>query len=1022
MKKISKILGIAVTLAMLISMIVVPTSAGAGTLAWGAERGLSTTAFNMIDDSREIVCMAQSGDTIIVGTTNGTSSLADNKTYKSTDGGWSWSELTVKGNFKLIAIAPDDADTFVALDNNDALWYTTTGGARYDSLSLSGITTVYDIDISPGAVKSVIAVGANSTGGATMKKYSFALFSPTWTEEANTSDGFITGQDSIFAARFSPNYATDKTIVVVSANQGDAAYLQVFWDESDKWNNSITGFTDYTATNLDVSITGENVLTADIALPSSYMGLDEDERIAYIALATNGPGGGVYRYSDAYVVHFKLWNGNEEGPIYSIAYHDSGKLIAGDYNESQVYQCLSPTASPTAKMSKVNTLKQPGGSNMVTVGWYGDTAVACTRGDETAFAESTDDGYSWNDISMIDTDWDLVNNFSVNADGSKYYVSTTDTTDGTGAYDTSIWVKTGGKWYRVYTALNFTTDADAKYIVRAAPDDDTAVYILSVGTQNIWVSKDSGMSSWKLVSCYKLTTVTDIAVESADVVYAAGAGALSGVSKTSNAGGTWGPAKKPTEGLAAHQIIVAPNGDVIVGQTNGYLAYSQDGGSTFTRSAAVNSAAGGNCVVTCDDGYTDNNLVYVGNGDDVYRMDITSPAPATDLFDADTITNEVIYGIVQVENLTYVTTCNGSQSYLYMTRKLETASTEAKAEWSSIASNTSTGPGGTVAEKYNQTPNVLRASVSSGTPKLWTVDTGSPAVESYTDPTSLSGPTLSLPADDYEVKVNPGSGRSYDVTFTFDRYSSDYVTAATLQVATDPDFNAIVATDTITNIATDTIARLIGPYGTATTGAALEFLPGTTYYWRVRTTSPMFSEWSETRTLSIESPDTFTVSGPVVGAADVSTMPTFTWAEYEGAIKYEIAVSEDPTFAILEWSANVDNPFYAVGADNALKYSTTYYWRVRGVTAEPYLEGRTWITPAGPWVTGVFTTMAEPVEEEEAEPVVITEPGETRVEVIKVPVTTSPVIPTYLLWVIVGVGAGLLIALIVLIVRTRRVA
>jgi len=161
------------------------------------------------------------------------------------------------------------------------------------------------------------------------------------------------------------------------------------------------------------------------------------------------------------------------------------------------------------------------------------------------------------------------------------------------------------------------------------------------------------------------------------------------------------------------------------------------------------------------------------------------------------------------------------------------------------------------------------------------------------------------------------------------------------------------------------------------------------------------------------------ITGPEAGSADVSLMPTFTWAEYPDAIGYEIMLSEDPTFAIIEWSYNVDNPFYKV--EEELKYSTTYYWRVRGVTGEPYLQGKTWITPAGPWVTGVFTTMAEPPEAEEPIVVVEKEPAPPpTIKVVEVP-GAAPIIPTYILWVIVGVGAILVIALIVLIVRPRRV-
>ncbi|MFC1920805.1 WD40/YVTN/BNR-like repeat-containing protein [Chloroflexota bacterium] len=1026
--KISKILGVAVTLALLVSMLVIPTSAGAGTLAWGAERGPSTTAMNQIKQTStgampglEVVDMAQSGDTIIVAMSDGGS---NNGTYKSTDGGWSWTELTVKGNFTLLAIAPDNPDTFVALDRAGVLWYTTDGGARYNNLSLSGITNVNAIDISPGTVKTVIAAGDNGTV-AKMVKYSFATFSPSWTEEAVVANGFITGQDSIFAAKFSPNYATDKMIITVSANQADAAYMQVFWDESDMWNSSITGLTDYTASNLDVSLGTASVLTADIAMPSTYMGLDEDERVAYVALATDEPGGGVYRYSDAYVVNFSLWNGNQEGPIYSLAYHDSGILLAGDYNENTVYQCLSPTSSPTAKFSKVNTLKQPGGENRVSVGWYGDIAVAVTQGDETAFAESTDNGYSWNDISLIDSNWGVISDFATNADGSTIYVSTIDQTEGAGAdlEDVSIWVKSAGKWRRVYLLRDVPVAANAKYLVRIAPEDDSAVYIASVGTQNIWVSKDSGMSSWKLVSCYKLTadTVVDMAVESADVVYALGATA--GVSKTTNAGASWGLAKKPTEGMAGYMIDIAPGGDIIAGGTDGYLSYSQDGGATFKRSVDFGT---GNAIFTCDDGYATNYIVYVGIGTAVKRGKITSTAPASTRL----ATTYTVRGMAQVEGVTYAVSGNLTQnSTLYMSRRLETAATETDAEWSSILSNTSTGPGGTSLEAYVQTPNALKSTIASGTPKLWAIDMNSPALESYTDATSMVGPAMSSPANGAEVALNVGSGQAYDVTFIFDRYSSTVITAAVLEIAADPDFNAIVHTgaygdgtptsDAITT--NDTIARTVGPNADDGDGT-VNYLPGATYYWRVRTTVPMFSEWSETRSFTVESPDTFTVSGPAVGAADVSIMPTFTWAEYEGAIGYQIEMCDLPTFAILELSANTDNPFYALEAGDALDYSTTYYWRVRGITAEPYLVGRNWVTPAGPWVTGVFTTMAEPTVDDEGPAVItITEPAPPA-EVVRVEVPIAPAIPTYLLWVIVAVGAILVIALIVLIVRTRRVA
>jgi hypothetical protein len=160
---------------------------------------------------------------------------------------------------------------------------------------------------------------------------------------------------------------------------------------------------------------------------------------------------------------------------------------------------------------------------------------------------------------------------------------------------------------------------------------------------------------------------------------------------------------------------------------------------------------------------------------------------------------------------------------------------------------------------------------------------------------------------------------------------------------------------------------------------------------------------------------------PAVGEYDISIEPMFTWGTVLGAIRYEITLSEDPTFSIIEWSYNVDNPFYKT--DEALRYNTTYYWRVRGVLAEPYQVGRAWVTPATPWATGIFTTESEVVVEPDA---IVVEPPkpEVNVEIPPTKITVepaAPAVPNYMLWVIIAVGAVLIIALIVLIVRTRRV-
>ena len=188
-------------------------------------------------------------------------------------------------------------------------------------------------------------------------------------------------------------------------------------------------------------------------------------------------------------------------------------------------------------------------------------------------------------------------------------------------------------------------------------------------------------------------------------------------------------------------------------------------------------------------------------------------------------------------------------------------------------------------------------------------------------------------------------------------------------------------------------------------------------------TSPLAGELAGTPFVLVTVPPapTVTITSPDIGAYDIPVDPMFTWDSVMGAVRYELTLSEDPTFAIIEWSYNVEDNFYK--ATDSLRYSTTYYWRVRALTVEPYQVGRTWVTPSGPWSTGIFTTMAEPVPPAEEAPTEITvETPEVTVTPGEVTVDVAPVVPDYLLWTIVAIGAVLIIALIVLIVRTRRVA
>ena len=110
------------------------------------------------------------------------------------------------------------------------------------------------------------------------------------------------------------------------------------------------------------------------------------------------------------------------------------------------------------------------------------------------------------------------------------------------------------------------------------------------------MSRGSGKVSWKYVPCYKLTAtgaLKDFVVEDEDVAYALDA---NGVSKTTNSGASWGT-RKPMDGISGYMITLAPNGDILVGGSDGKVAWSTDGGSTFTASQDMVGGVSGNVHV-----------------------------------------------------------------------------------------------------------------------------------------------------------------------------------------------------------------------------------------------------------------------------------------------------------------------------------------------------------------------------------------------------------------------------------------
>ncbi|MBA7666915.1 hypothetical protein ES703_74998 [subsurface metagenome] len=213
--------------------------------------------------------------------------------------------------------------------------------------------------------------------------------------------------------------------------------------------------------------------------------------------------------------------------------------------------------------------------------------------------------------------------------------------------------------------------------------------------------------------------------------------------------------------------------------------------------------------------------------------------------------------------------------------------------------------------------------------RLWTIETitvpgASPIVKvmSYSD--SLTAPvTLSSPLDGA-----PGVGMLTESTvmnISLDWETLPGATAYKWQLNYETDFSSLPD----------------GFEGT-TQGSSVhlaDLKPATTYYWRVRaiepTLSPWSAKWSFSTPIGTEAPAP-RLESPTAGASGVPLEPIFQWSAIAGADGYELMVSTIATFdnpAILKTDGYA-LPSTAWQCNISLNYDTTYYWKVRAVSAD----------------------------------------------------------------------------------------
>jgi len=1039
-KKFSKIFGVALALVLVVSLgvfVAVPADTDASPAAnkWAkfsipSAGSLGDYILVPVDTDNVSTWVAgpafltksKDGDLWVYWDVSPTATASSNL-FKSTDEGRSWDNMGASTSVVAdkvivdIACSPEDNDIVYVADTSH-VYKTDDGGSTWatmpDIVGMIGSITCLDTAYSD---RHYVVVGTdNTTNGEVYVKPDLPY--EIWEAQQ------IPASNAVMDVAFSPNFATEtNTQIVAVTDNATSTFVRYQWGGGD-WNTK--------AELLEADTYNfSDVIAADIGFPDDY---DSTASGAYIEVfvgihADNVTCGDVY-YITYTTSHDKGLNKN----VSSIDLDGSASdccILAADYGSRDIYR--STDAGATWFDSKQDPSGPASGNAYVVVDddfFSNGKAWVATQGggagDQCAIslADRADYGNTWIQISMINTEIDTLKTgglaFSpVFATDNTMFMITTALSN----TDDSLWWWDGSYWSRVHDNDTEDCDIDA---VQVSPDfaESNTVYLADKDAKRLWYSKDGGERFIKQSSGPAAFSGAWVVLDYNTVLV----GDTAKVYKATRRDGARYSTKYATGFGTISSFAVSPDYEsdttVMFGDDAGRVGLSTNSGDSFKQKPGgvkVKSSAT-TCYVAFDSDYANNGIIYAaangsGTSRGVYRLevdvstgwsqinyDISTSSPATPVaFGADpsgiVAANDAVYCAVETDAAATPATILVSRSINPATG----STTSTRGVYFEPMKTSFTGTIGNTTGIWvtGGASNILWieevADVSGGTNAIW----------KYED-ALIAATTLTEPAD------TSSTGRTGTATLKW--AAMDGATRYVIWVASNEDFSPLLTDWTDTNKVSSTASYSVS-------GLAA----GKTYYWKMRSadsvdaigdtaaayTGRALSPWSEVWSFATGiaggewnpflTPQGFAGNvAPQPGAQDVILRPSFQWNAADWATGYEFVLADNTAFTSpIKEFVGADALTTAVYAlDTDLTYSTEYYWKVRAVSD----------TSESIWATGVFTTMEEPVEA--PAPVEIT------------PAPPAPVLPIAetpaYVWAIIAIGAVLVIALIILIVRTRR--
>jgi len=1061
--KLTRIMGVALALTLVCSMGVAflpantpggPETAEAGDLSWSTITIPTGTGNVLVGANLDLGPVAISpnfaNDNTVWASVVDVTTPATPTVYKSTNGGHTWTNTTsalgaAAGDY-VVDLKPspnyaEDSTVFVVTQTNGGavnagrVYRSTNGGSSFGQMGV--VTTVaFEVitcfDVAPTYDGTgVLAVGIADIRSGTAATAAQCV--QQWGANGVLSWGGLAAgaTTDVVALMYSPNFAIDTTILTVSHDIagaiGNNPYLRAIvggvWDGSGIVATQINGSAG--AGTVDdfadsANAVAQEILRADIAVPSDYNAQVSTTRRAYITIVSQGGGGAnvgnVYRVTNV-TAGTDITN-STASEFSNIEYRGdfaSGTLLVGLWAAAGLASDVWRTTNPTD--SVVNWYGVSGGANMPS-GTSGVTAnttafiaaavdfatsdtptvIVGTMGNNSAFGASVDGSVSYNERGLIDNAGGALATLSDTALSPDYandsLVFLVTENDIGGATNGNVWKRlSDGNWERCFTGT-FTIAGDGVIACSNEFATDSTLYIGDRTGTAIWYSANKGQSwSARNVAAAVATTIQTVAAPDATTVYVGGNG-NGNVAKSTNSGWTWPTSLTKNSNATAPVVsLKAKDSTVLVGGSGGTVRRSDDGGSTWSKISAT-LGVGADVYVDFDgttvwaaDG-ANGNVFRSEAGGGWQQLSTTKAAANQTLTDATEL-------ILAADGTLYEAAGNIGARNSDIRRSINPTAAIPVPDPTFQSMGT---PGNTTAAGAVAVMDV----VSGSSNIVAFIDTTAvPILRMYTDTLSAgtTGVTLVAPAEGYKAVVT-AAGVS-NVTFTVTL--PNRVTTVTVSIANNSDFANQDATNLIAAPAVSTTQDIL----------ALGFpTEGETIYWRARASVPLNGPWSEVRTFEMPVVRTVTAPTPNYPAGDdvmnVPIKPVFNWSAFSVATGYEFQLAKDSGMTDLVVDLTGSNALgnttsYAL--TSALDYDSLFYWRVRAIKglATSYSD---WSEIVG------FRTMAEPAE---PTPTVIVEPTPTPTP------TPVPGTPAYI-WAIIAIGAVLVIVVVVLIVRTRRVA